>query len=293
MILRSHTRRQSRLPPELIDRIIDYLHDSPADLHTCARVCRAWLDPSRFHLFYTVSIRLMGDRKSAVFSKYRKLYNIIRRCPRIAFHVRELRVGLGYHFWVLSGSTWLKITNILPPLLQSFTRIRKLQICDVGWASLTPDLRKSFRDLTALPSLVQLEVRLASFVKLDDLRSLIQPSLTRLLFSAYWHESGPDASCILDVENEQAALQEQRPCPLESLTLGAMFEREYSQFVDWILGAQSVIDISNLRALDVWCHPDRRQQITTRLVRGLGSSLEHLTIRHGVGRTGGEPFLFP
>jgi hypothetical protein len=43
--------RRARLPPELIDMIIDLLHTDQAALTTCALVCRSWVPASRLHLF--------------------------------------------------------------------------------------------------------------------------------------------------------------------------------------------------------------------------------------------------
>ena len=40
-----------RLPGELTDRIIDYLHDQPDGLFGCSLVCTAWLHTCRFHLW--------------------------------------------------------------------------------------------------------------------------------------------------------------------------------------------------------------------------------------------------
>ncbi|KAJ7607094.1 hypothetical protein DFH06DRAFT_1250182 [Mycena polygramma] len=45
------------MPPELADRIIDFLWDSQPDLHACSLVCRQWLPSSRHHLFGWVTVR--------------------------------------------------------------------------------------------------------------------------------------------------------------------------------------------------------------------------------------------
>jgi len=45
-----------QLPPELTDRIIDFLWDDPAALHSCSLTARSWLSSSRFHLFSTLRI---------------------------------------------------------------------------------------------------------------------------------------------------------------------------------------------------------------------------------------------
>jgi hypothetical protein len=48
--------RWGQLPTELVDAIIDELHDDEAALATCALVCKSWVPASRRHLFFRVSI---------------------------------------------------------------------------------------------------------------------------------------------------------------------------------------------------------------------------------------------
>ncbi|OCH94035.1 hypothetical protein OBBRIDRAFT_723682, partial [Obba rivulosa] len=47
----------SELPPELTDRIIDFLYGDKYTLAACGLVCRAWVPASRFHLFHSVRLR--------------------------------------------------------------------------------------------------------------------------------------------------------------------------------------------------------------------------------------------
>lgn len=45
-----------RLPPELTDYTIDFLHSDVSTLCSCALTCRAWLPSAQFHLFAHLSI---------------------------------------------------------------------------------------------------------------------------------------------------------------------------------------------------------------------------------------------
>ncbi|THU90314.1 hypothetical protein K435DRAFT_760455 [Dendrothele bispora CBS 962.96] len=47
----SSTPSCPELQPDIVNLIIDELHDSRPDLKTCALVCRSWVSQSRFHLF--------------------------------------------------------------------------------------------------------------------------------------------------------------------------------------------------------------------------------------------------
>ncbi|EMD30984.1 hypothetical protein CERSUDRAFT_60622, partial [Gelatoporia subvermispora B] len=48
-------------PPELTDRVIDYLHDDNTALGNCGLVCRAWLPSSRMHLFRHTKLLQLAD----------------------------------------------------------------------------------------------------------------------------------------------------------------------------------------------------------------------------------------
>ncbi len=47
-----------RYPQELIDNIIDHLHNDNISLLNCALVCRAWLSTSRLHLFAKIHLHI-------------------------------------------------------------------------------------------------------------------------------------------------------------------------------------------------------------------------------------------
>ena len=55
------------VPPELVDRVIDHLHDDKPSLGRCALVCHGWLPSSRLHLFEWV--RIDSARSWELFSK--------------------------------------------------------------------------------------------------------------------------------------------------------------------------------------------------------------------------------
>src|ERR1700733_3510546 len=50
------TAMTARLAPELIDRIIDFLHDDKRTLAVCSLVCRNWVPTSRLHYIESMVI---------------------------------------------------------------------------------------------------------------------------------------------------------------------------------------------------------------------------------------------
>ena len=61
----------ARLPPELIDNVIDLLSDDNETLATCALVCKSWVPASRYHLaspFSEITLSPWGDEQSMLSS---------------------------------------------------------------------------------------------------------------------------------------------------------------------------------------------------------------------------------
>ncbi|KAJ7592165.1 hypothetical protein C8J56DRAFT_781240, partial [Mycena floridula] len=40
-----------QLPLEMVETVIDHLHKDVKSLKSCSLVCKAWLKPSRYHIF--------------------------------------------------------------------------------------------------------------------------------------------------------------------------------------------------------------------------------------------------
>jgi len=58
---------QRGFPPELVDRIIDFLHNEPRTLAACSLVARSWTPASRYHRFS--SVRLINNEDWAKFDQ--------------------------------------------------------------------------------------------------------------------------------------------------------------------------------------------------------------------------------
>ena len=97
----------SYLPPELVDVIIDFLHDEPRALKNCALVSRSWLLSSRYHLFHTYTIT---DRLKA-----QNCIIFFKITPDVAAQIRNLEVKRGFdHF--IEFTELVDIMHALPSL---------------------------------------------------------------------------------------------------------------------------------------------------------------------------------
>ncbi|KAI0752917.1 hypothetical protein C8Q80DRAFT_1267382 [Daedaleopsis nitida] len=78
---------ESRLPPELLDQIIDNLHNDKDSLRACSLVCRSLVSSARFHLFRTILIR--DDNYKRMVSLF------VDTAPGLALFVRNLTLEHG------------------------------------------------------------------------------------------------------------------------------------------------------------------------------------------------------
>ena len=72
------------IPPEITDRIIDFLHGDHDTLRSCSLTCSEWLPSARFHLFYTLVLS-----NAFQLSKYARL---LKSAPHVGHYVRSLKM---------------------------------------------------------------------------------------------------------------------------------------------------------------------------------------------------------
>ena len=80
-------------PQEIIYEILDHLDtNSRPTLRSCSLVSRSWVEPSRRHLFHTIVFKLRDT------FRWIETFPVPERSP--AYHVRELSLELGGHYYV-------------------------------------------------------------------------------------------------------------------------------------------------------------------------------------------------
>lgn len=98
-----------RVPVELQDMILDYLHADIPTLRTCARVCKSWLPRTRTHLFRTITLHGSAPATLLLFA--------LKDEPLLAHYVQRLTLT-GAHDW----PTLLKLLRRLPALAHLHAR---------------------------------------------------------------------------------------------------------------------------------------------------------------------------
>jgi hypothetical protein len=172
----------------------------------------------------------------------------------------------------LDDSEHDELNTILPQIFQSFSRLRKLLLCRFAWNQLMSDVKKLFQDIPTLPSLVHFHVGPGVFSCPKSFLDLLHPQLKRL--EGCVHQFRATSLEAMDGEDEQETVVKRSPCRLEYLW---WYNCEV-EFIDWLLGSQSVIDISALRTLRLRDIGPFKWHSVTRLLGTLRTSLEHLTI---------------
>ncbi|TCD68630.1 hypothetical protein EIP91_010285 [Steccherinum ochraceum] len=85
----SSSRRSTRLPPELIDLIIDYLHLDKPTLQHFALASRRWLRSVRYHLFHHVRVLASPDDSSRAFGPF---IHFLETHPHLGHYIREVEL---------------------------------------------------------------------------------------------------------------------------------------------------------------------------------------------------------
>jgi len=75
-----------RLPPEILDYVVDLLHDKPGALKQCCLVSKSWVPRTRKHLFANINLKRVYD-----LAAWKKTFPDPANSP--AYHTRSLFVG--------------------------------------------------------------------------------------------------------------------------------------------------------------------------------------------------------
>ncbi|KAJ7835576.1 hypothetical protein B0H14DRAFT_3142003 [Mycena olivaceomarginata] len=141
-IYRSHppisvTKMASKIPPELVHRIIDFLSDSPPDLRACSLVCSQWLSSSSRYIFESLTIR--ADPRFLDLVQFPSNSPPSPECAESADCHTGSSPAVAKHFPVLSQVTKLSLNRTkfasgadFTELISKFTALHELEL---GWVS--------------------------------------------------------------------------------------------------------------------------------------------------------------
>lgn len=134
-----------KLPPEITDVIIDYLHDDKQSLLACNQICRQWRPACRYHLFSKIEV---------IPQNLNRLLEILRFQACVATVVQHVDIGI-YN----PSLQDLVIASL--PIIFRFPNLRSLKL---KWIEF---LRRPLEDLSALSNLQHIELFKVVFFDLD------------------------------------------------------------------------------------------------------------------------------
>lgn len=272
------------LPQELIDNIIDHLHNDSVSLLNCALVCRAWLSASRLHLFAKIHLHVplpFIDTPLAS-RKFSRLLRLLHKHTELIPHIHELQI----HFecagpnpepgFFAPGADDM----LLPSLLTVFTHVRHLELSSnlgASWDSLPPRVLHAIDTVVRQPSITY--VRLSSWV-FDSWKTIA---------SLFRHSQNLRGLALRSTE--LGTVNEEQEQELRSGSSGPRLEFLTLDYVDcpdlgsWLSNEHPIMmDLTNIREFRL-AHSD--DNCVDRLLRTFGDSLERFHLKPG--RIGLQP----
>ncbi|TCD66774.1 hypothetical protein EIP91_000965 [Steccherinum ochraceum] len=126
---RPDTQARPHIPLELVDIILDYLHDDKPTLAACSLVSRDWRPSTRYHLFQALHIG--GD---AIVGGYDNFLRFLDASPSIRPYIRSLHVSGTWKSNIAKGERCLVGPYVLVSLLDTLTALTTLTLDGVVWA---------------------------------------------------------------------------------------------------------------------------------------------------------------
>ncbi|KAK0203096.1 hypothetical protein DFS33DRAFT_1262110 [Desarmillaria ectypa] len=272
------------LPQELIDNIIDHLHNDNISLLNCALVCRAWLSTSRLHLFAKIHLHVPLPFLDTPLAsrKFSRLFRLLYKHTELIPHIHELQV----HFECGEPNPESRILTagaddmLLPSLLTAFTHVRHFELSSnlsASWDSLPPRVLHAIETVVCQPSITY--VRLSSWVfdSWKAIASLFRHSQNLRGLALRSTELG-----TVNKEQEQELRSGCSGPRLEFLTLDYV---DCPDLGSWLSNEHSIMmDLTNIREFRL-AHSD--DNCVDRLLRTFGDSLERFHLKPG--RIGLQP----
>ncbi|KAL4244826.1 hypothetical protein ABKN59_001540 [Abortiporus biennis] len=252
-----------RCPLEILDHILDHLHDDKATLQSCSLVCQTFLTSTRFHLFY--SIRITGVETKKTFDNFA---TFVQTSPHVASNVRELY--LHPPSTPTSAICYQEPTKIVCSILCVVVfHLPQLRVLDIRFAYCNfdgpPKLLPVNRLRKIVLEVVEFDTCPDSF--LNAMRTC--PDLKVVdIRKSYW------TSGIGGVKDSVIGSGPQ----IQALTLGHCRFASLTTFLNTI---QSKLCFSSLTSLDIICGSLDDAVMVGNLVEEVGGSLLDLRLRLG------------
>jgi hypothetical protein len=271
--------RRSQLPQELINIILENI-DVDVDqwtLRCCSLACSSLLHPSRRRIFRRIVLYPQSGHyyTSKPTSRCRRLYNLLLRSPHIATFIQELKLYEGQSD---KDQDRMGSDPSLPLVLGMLKDLARLEFRRLEWGELSLAVRQSIQNVLELSSLHFVHMELSFFATMDDFSRLLSHAegLTGLsldeIYTSWGEPVSPEGSSQGRDPKEQGVYSDRRR-HLLNLQIN-----KFSEFVNWILGPHSLLDVSHVHTLHITNHPRSEGHVIDHLLHVIGGSLKHLKL---------------
>ena len=247
------------IPPELSDRVIDFLHNDWATLKACSLTCKAWLPASRFHLWNRVVLRYSADGTD--YAEFLKNSPVIASC--IVDLMVEFPTDRNNDASREAETTWMKETLI--PIFSTLRILRKLMF--VGAFFGEDDFLAKIRSSLSTAKVVQLSMcHFSNFSRFVEL---------------VWSSPLLENLRIDTISFDQIDAYTPRPPSVPRPELKSLMIIYYSSahmpvVIDWLVSEGFCIHVDRLVVFQqhIEC------PAITRLLPAVGSNLRHLIVSY-------------
>lgn len=160
-------------PLEIIDQIVDHLHDDPPSLRACALTSRMLRPASQYHLFSSLKISSLQRLQDCVL--------LLQQNPKLTIYVRELHYYAKAEWQRGIHPTW--INDVAPALSSRLQNICILSFDYVEWGwpqyALPNELVEQVAQFRNVTELRLYSCHLGEYFNIDKLTTAF-PSLSRL-----------------------------------------------------------------------------------------------------------------
>ncbi|PBK65490.1 hypothetical protein ARMSODRAFT_1087390 [Armillaria solidipes] len=265
------------VPQELIDYILDFLHDDVPTLRMCSLVSRAFLPCSRYHIYSSVTIihvdelDLFRERYAGQLYQTQNLAALLEHSP----HVPPLVTRFGMHSMAMMEDASMDISSF--SIISSLHNLSHIELIAhqslESWDAFPPvNLRPFLAALRSVPlkTFKFCAVALATSEQFEDLFTAIaNPALKHL-----------SLVCDYGADLTPGPYPPIRPPPdglpaLESLCIAGCGT---SDNISWLFFKQSLYDIRGIRHLSLQLSDNAAPPLIQRLLNAMQGTLESLTL---------------
>jgi hypothetical protein len=265
----------TQFPQELVDIIIDALHDDTHTLKICSVVCKKWTHRCRIRLLHTITFDLTSPTLATrdtpddvVRDKFTFFQKFLTSSPGLIRHIRS--VELRNLQW--RNEKWEDAFGVIASILRSLHYVERLILQNLRWYHCPGSLKDAISSLLQQPTIGHVELSAFAVRERSSLiRLLTYPTNLKVLHMKRiecrdYHrgDERTDEPTALGVRELQALYIDATHC---------------SCLFDWLLTTKSSLNLTGLTTLHIsdGCRP----VFAERLLRLASPSLEHLEL--GIG----------